>query len=213
MFFSVIQTRTCGPSPSGRLQEEWTLLQCRRAKRCDKQRRRPMPCLGGPLTKAEEAAYKVKHNNRKRGGQDQGVKQTKPRAPLTAEQQKIVADNMGMICRIAGKRTQQLRACGFNIDYDTVLSGCMLGAVDAAYRFDESRGIRFSTFASRLVWNQVNDDLRQSDETYHRNGGRRGPHNDCRVITESQIKKTCTENRQPESLFARKQADFAGFDD
>lgn len=68
---------------------------------------------------------------------------------MTAEQDKLVTENFGLVHACAR------RYCGRGIDYDDLYqSGCE-GLVKAAAGFDSSRNIRFSTYAVPAILGEI----------------------------------------------------------
>jgi RNA polymerase sigma factor (sigma-70 family) len=47
------------------------------------------------------------------------------------------------------------------IDFEELQSAAYMGLVEAASRFDSSKGVAFSTFAYPRIWGEINDYLRQ----------------------------------------------------
>lgn len=81
---------------------------------------------------------------------------------MTPQQKKLVEDHIGWVkmhaCRIA--KTSNLPAC---VSIDDLLSYGCLGLMEAAQRFDPSRGTLFTTFARRRVRGSMLDGLRKAD--------------------------------------------------
>lgn len=61
--------------------------------------------------------------------------------PLTTDQQKLAADNIGLAYKFAFKNPIR------GVDQDETVSICMMGLVRAARKFNPGRGVRFSTYA------------------------------------------------------------------
>jgi len=70
----------------------------------------------------------------------------------------LVEENMYLARAIAGKKKRQLPA---HISYDEILSAAYMGLVEAASRFDESKGFAFTTFAYPRIFGAITDYLRQ----------------------------------------------------
>ncbi|MFC1732435.1 RNA polymerase sigma factor RpoD/SigA [candidate division KSB1 bacterium] len=77
--------------------------------------------------------------------------------PLTSKEQKMVADNMGLVGYIAK------RYLNFGLDYEDLIQEGAIGLSRAVQKFDESRGFKLSTYAhwwirqaiSRAITNQA----------------------------------------------------------
>jgi RNA polymerase sigma-32 factor len=66
---------------------------------------------------------------------------------LDARQQALVVQYMGLAGSITGRRTYRNLRC----DKDDALAEAYLGLVEAARRFDETRGVSFATYASYWI--------------------------------------------------------------
>jgi RNA polymerase sigma factor for flagellar operon FliA len=80
--------------------------------------------------------------------------------PLTLEQKRLVEDNMSLVRAIAaGWRSR----CRTTVEYDDLVQvGCM-GLMEAAMRFDASRGTKFAALAAERVRGSICDYLRSLD--------------------------------------------------
>ena len=68
--------------------------------------------------------------------------------PLTPEQQQMVEDNMGLAYRMASRIFHKSP-----LDFDDILSICLLTLVKVVPRYDPTKGFTFSTFAaSNMKW-------------------------------------------------------------
>lgn len=70
--------------------------------------------------------------------------------PLTAEQQKIVSDNMGLAIKLA----REFHRSHPKTDFDDVQQNAMLGLVLAASNYDPTKN-KFSTFAHKCITGQI----------------------------------------------------------
>ena len=69
--------------------------------------------------------------------------------PLTAEQEKLVTDNIALTHYFAK------RYFYYGMDQEDIASVGTIGLVEASQRFDESKGVKFATFASRCINNRI----------------------------------------------------------
>ena len=78
---------------------------------------------------------------------------TKKSGPLTAEQQQLVSDNRRLVYHVVNRlpRAMVRKAGGYP---DAVQAG-FLGLVKAAQKWEEWRGIAFSTYAHPCIWRAV----------------------------------------------------------
>ncbi len=77
---------------------------------------------------------------------------------LTHEQQKVVEDNMGLVGKVIHDRVHGISQTGaFSYD-DLFQIGC-IGLIKAAAT---DQGACFSTYAYRLIWNEICDALRKA---------------------------------------------------
>ncbi len=71
---------------------------------------------------------------------------------MTEAQQPLVTDNMRLVYYLANK----LGETGFvKNNFEDLISEGMVGLVKAAKAFDPSKGVKFATFASRCVTNEM----------------------------------------------------------
>lgn len=75
---------------------------------------------------------------------------------MTNEEKALVEDNIALATYIANK---WYVSCG--IDMDEAVSICRYGMVKAAMAFNADRGCKFSTFASKVMNNEVLSELRR----------------------------------------------------
>ena len=81
----------------------------------------------------------------------------KPVVPLTPEQRQMVEDNIGLVYDFAGKFR------GFtDIEYDEIISICMLALVVGVQKYDPSRGFTFSTYLYRAMLNNIRTEYRNN---------------------------------------------------
>src|SRR5262245_33907776 len=80
------------------------------------------------------------------------------RQPLAASQQDRVAACLPFVESLARRMASTMP---HSIDLGDLVQDGVLGLIDAAHRFDESRGIKFETFAERRVRGAMIDALRR----------------------------------------------------
>ena len=80
------------------------------------------------------------------------------RAPLGASQQERVAAGLPFVESLARRMASTMP---HSIDLGDLVQDGVLGLIDAAFRFDEGRGIKFETFAERRVRGSMIDALRR----------------------------------------------------
>jgi RNA polymerase sigma factor FliA len=80
------------------------------------------------------------------------------RAPLAESQQDRVAASLPFVQSLARRMASTMP---HSIDLSDLVQDGVLGLIDAAHRFDESRGIKFETFAERRVRGAMIDALRR----------------------------------------------------
>ncbi len=74
--------------------------------------------------------------------------------------QALVLDHLGLVNRVVDRSFAGLYGL---VSRDDMIGAGMVGLVEAAHRFDESKGVKFSTFAYHRVRGAVGDLLRQLD--------------------------------------------------
>ena len=74
---------------------------------------------------------------------------------MTQEQRKIVEDNMGLVGKVIKDKVRRLGQPGTPSYDDLFQTGCM-GLIKAAMT---DKGGTFSTYAYRLIWNEICDEL------------------------------------------------------
>ena len=74
---------------------------------------------------------------------------------MTQEQQKIVEENMGLVGKVIKDKVRQLGQPGVPSYDDLFQTGC-IGLIKAAIT---DKGGTFSTYAYRLIWNEICDEL------------------------------------------------------
>lgn len=80
------------------------------------------------------------------------------RAPLAESQQERVAASLPFVQSLARRMASTMP---HSIDLGDLVQDGVLGLIDAAHRFDETRGIKFETFAERRVRGAMIDALRR----------------------------------------------------
>ena len=80
------------------------------------------------------------------------------RAPLADHQHELVAAGLPFVESLARRMASTMP---HSIDLGDLVQDGVLGLIDAAHRFDESRGIKFETFAERRVRGAMIDALRR----------------------------------------------------
>lgn len=94
------------------------------------------------------------------------MRQSKPRPPLTAEQQALAATCYRLAWREAGRAARRLAGQGEPLDVDEARSVACVGLVKAAQGFDPARGFQFTTYAVACMRRELQTWLRQ--EARHR---------------------------------------------
>ena len=78
--------------------------------------------------------------------------------PQATKQDKLVAENMGLI-NLAAKRY-----LGFGVDYEDLFQIGSIGLIKAAKAFDESKNLKFSTYAVAKITGEIKTYLRDNGE-------------------------------------------------
>ncbi|MCK4282843.1 MAG: FliA/WhiG family RNA polymerase sigma factor [Candidatus Brocadiae bacterium] len=73
---------------------------------------------------------------------------------------KLVLDNLYLVHRLADRLSAQVNP---TVSRDDLIGAATLGLVEAAHRFDESKGVRFRTFAYQRIKGAMVDHLRHTD--------------------------------------------------
>ena len=79
---------------------------------------------------------------------------------LTAEQQDVVEKNLPLVEHIVKRLMSRFPAC---YDRDDLVQTGIIGLMEAAGRFDPTKGIAFSTFVGRRIEGAIIDQLRRDD--------------------------------------------------
>ena len=75
----------------------------------------------------------------------------------TQSQEEFIVNNMNIVKNIASKYyTDKI-----GLDYEDLVSYGVMGLIDARKKFDESRGVKFSTYASIRVSSFIIDEIRK----------------------------------------------------
>lgn len=75
----------------------------------------------------------------------------------THEQEELILNNMSLVRHIASKyHTNKI-----GLDYEDIVSYGVMGLIDASTKFDENRGVKFSTFASIRISSYIIDEIRK----------------------------------------------------
>src|SRR5512147_2356039 len=80
------------------------------------------------------------------------------RQPLVARQRERIAAGLPFVESLARRMASTMP---HSIDLSDLVQDGMLGLIDAAHRFDDSRGIKFETFAERRIRGAMIDALRR----------------------------------------------------
>lgn len=75
---------------------------------------------------------------------------------MTLEQQKLVESNINLVYSYAHKYKDK-----FRIEFDDLIQIASVGLCKAVMSFDESRGIKLSTYAFRVIHNEVLTTIRK----------------------------------------------------
>lgn len=78
--------------------------------------------------------------------------------PSVIQQDKLVTDNMGLINLVVK------RYLGFGVDYEDLFQIGSVGLVKAAKGFDESKNLKFSTYAVAKIMGEIKTYLRDNGE-------------------------------------------------
>lgn len=79
---------------------------------------------------------------------------------LTPAQETLVLDNLRLVNHVVNRLCQRLPA---NCGRDDLGQAGMMGLIDASMRFDDAKGVAFSTYAVRRIEGSVLDLLRKND--------------------------------------------------
>ena len=82
----------------------------------------------------------------------------RPRRPRTAKETQRVVNSLGFVEQLARRVAATMP---HSIDIGDLVQDGVIGLIDAAHRFDESRGIKFETFAERRIRGAMIDALRK----------------------------------------------------
>lgn len=86
---------------------------------------------------------------------------------MTSEQQALVTNNMKLAYKVAHKwKSQWLR---HGMEFEDLTQTCLLGLCRAAHTYDPSRGVAFSTYATRVMDNEVFAELKKRRHYMDRN--------------------------------------------
>lgn len=72
---------------------------------------------------------------------------------LTKEQEKLVEDNIKLAYYMANK--WYARLTNYNLPIDDITSECLLGLTKAALTFKQDKGVKFATYACKVINNAV----------------------------------------------------------
>lgn len=75
---------------------------------------------------------------------------------MTEEQEKLAVENIGLAKHIALTWNRTI-----NMELDDLIGIAQLGLVKASIKFDQNKGVRFSTFAARVIENEILMELRR----------------------------------------------------
>lgn len=71
-----------------------------------------------------------------------------------------ILQNLDLVNRVARRFHQRVPPC---VTFDDLSSAGIVGLIHAVDRFDESRGLKFKTYAQHRVWGAMQDFLRDED--------------------------------------------------
>lgn len=81
--------------------------------------------------------------------------------PLVVE--KIIKNNIGLALHILSKFSANYRYGNKNrLTFDELFSSCMWGLLKAVETFQPEKGIKFATYSSRIIMNEILMDIRRS---------------------------------------------------
>src|SRR5579862_2138440 len=82
----------------------------------------------------------------------------RPRRQRSAKETQRVINSIGFVEQLARRVAATMP---HSIDIGDLVQDGVIGLIDAAHRFDESRGIKFETFAERRIRGAMIDALRK----------------------------------------------------
>lgn len=83
-----------------------------------------------------------------------------PHPPHAVDKSKLIKDNLFLVDILVGRMVTQVPAF---MNQDDMRSAGMLGLIDAANKFDESKNILFKTFAEYRIRGAILDEMRKLD--------------------------------------------------
>ena len=89
---------------------------------------------------------------------EQGAHSTKPENPKPWEE--LVPRNVPLVKYVLGRLSKKLPA---SVDRDDLFSAGCVGLLEAARRYDPSRGVPFHSYAIPRIWGAMLDELRGND--------------------------------------------------
>ena len=75
-------------------------------------------------------------------------------------QEKIIIEYAGLVKLVAGRLSMYL---GSNVEYDDLVGYGIFGLIDAIDKFDNSKGVKFETYASLRIRGAILDQIRKMD--------------------------------------------------
>jgi RNA polymerase sigma factor for flagellar operon FliA len=83
-----------------------------------------------------------------------------PCAGLSAERERLIMEHIPLVRYLVGRMSSKLPP---HLDQQDLMSSAMIGLINAADRFDPSRGVLFKTFAEQHIRGTILDELRSYD--------------------------------------------------
>ena len=108
----------------------------------------------------------------------------------TQSQEEFIVNNMNIVKNIASKYyTDKI-----GLDYEDLVSYGVMGLIDARKKFDESRGVKFSTYASIRVSSFIIDEIRKYSPVSRTYMSKIKEYNKCVDLGEQRIIKKKSED-------------------
>ena len=114
---------------------------------------------------------------------------------LNERQKALAEENWHRVAKVAGKRAKRLPRF---IRLDDLISYGALGLIDAAHRNDDSKGLKFTTYANWRINGAISDGIRET-----RNKAKRAMLNDMLSIEGEELVLRSDDRLSPESEVIR----------
>ncbi len=80
--------------------------------------------------------------------------------PTTELREQIIVEYAPLVKIVAGRLSMYL---GYNVEYDDLVSYGIFGLIDAIYKFDVNKDVKFETYASLRIRGSILDQIRKMD--------------------------------------------------